>query len=613
MKKIYILIFIVVFFIVSGITWAQEERFEATLEMNRASAGNPLYLYLTFYGSRDVSRPEISSIEGLRIKYVGPSTKMTVVNGKVSRSITHMYLVIPLKSGKFDIGPFSVEYRGRIYNADAVTLTISDLPSRPPQPGPSAVPSPPVRGVPEEAPYVGDRIFLTMEVNKDQVYINESVFATIKVYVNEVGLKDIEYPAYSHEGFSAGEFFEPERSRETVHGAGYDVLVFRQHLFAIKEGDYVIGPAKLRCKMIVRKRTSRRASLFGSSIFDDDFFSSRFGQNIYPIELESKDIPISILPFPVKGRPPDFQGTVGDFDMDVSVHPAKVKVGDPITLRMVISGRGNLDTVTVPRLDLTEKFKTYEPQVTKKGGKKIYEQILIPKTDEAKEIPEVSFSFFNPSSKEYETIRKGPFPVEVVEQPASERAVKMVSMPGVEQMFYPEEKIGKDIIHIKENMGKLHHKGQFLYRNWLFWFGQFIPLALFSVFYIGHKRKERIQKDESYARFLRAPRKARNGLARAKSYLARDDILPFYDVVFKTLQEYLGDRFNLPRGSVTGQVIEDRLHLVGCDEKIMEMLREVFFRCEVARYASSVPGGPEARETLEKVRKVIAHLEKVKL
>ncbi len=611
MRRIFI--FTAIFFLIAVSSLAQEERFEASLEMNRASVGNPLYLYLTFHGSQDITRPDVSSVEGLRIKYVGPSTKMLVVNGKISRSITHMYLVIPLKSGQFAIGPFFAEYQGQTYKADAVTLTVSDLPSRTAQTGPSPAPSPPVTGPPKEAPYVGDRIFLTMDVDKKLVYINEPVLATIKVYVDGIGLKDIEYPSYPHEGFSAAEFFEPERHRESVRGSRYDVLVFRQNLFAIKEGDYVLGPATLRCKMVVRKRTTRRASLFGSSVFDDDFFSSRFGHDVYPIELESVEIPISILPFPEKGRPSDFQGAVGDFDMDVSVRPAKVKIGDPVTLRMTITGRGNLDTVTVPRLASTEEFKTYEPQVTKKGGEKIYEQILIPKTDEAKEIPEVSFSFFNPSSEKYKTIRKGPFPVEVVKQPEAERTVKMVSMPGVEQMFYPKEKIGKDIIHIKENIGRLRRRGRFLYQSWLFWLGQLIPFAFLCVFYVSHRKNERIRRDKGYARFLKAPRKARNGLARAKSYLGRNDFPPFYDTVFKTLQEYLGDRFNLPRGSVTGQVIEDRLRPAGCSEKILEMLQEVFSRCEMARYASSVPGGHEAKETLEKVKRIIDYLEKVKL
>ncbi len=576
------------------------------------SAGNPVYLYLTFYGGQDVKEPKVPPVEGLQIRYVGPSTKISVINGRASRLITHTYLLISLKSGEYNIGPFFAEYHGQMYKADAVTLTVNGAPAVSSRQG-SVVTVPSARDVPQADPYVSDRIFLVMEVDRRKVYINEIVPVTIKVYVNRMALRDIEYPSFSHEGFSAEEFAEPERRQEILRGIRYDMLIFRQNLFGIKEGDYILGPAKLQCKMVVRKESSRRSSIFGASVFDDDFFSSRFGYRAYPIEVESDEIPVSILAFPEEGRPEDFQGAVGDFSMNVRVDPAEVKVGDPIALRTVISGKGNLDTVTAPRLAASDKFKMYEPQVTIKGGRKIYERILIPKSVEAKDIPEISFSFFNPRSGKYESIRKGPLAVKVAKRPESERAVKMVSLPGVEQMFYPGEELGKDIIHIKEKIGKLRLKDRFLYENPFFWLGQIVPLTLFIGLFGFYRKKERIRSDKGYARYLRAPRKARSGLAKAGACLAKEKVALFYDAVFRTLQEYLGDRFNLPKGNVTGQVVEQRLSQTRCDEKILEMLRDIFSKCEMARYASSVPGRHEAEETLEKVRKVIDHLEKIKV
>ncbi|MFH1553220.1 MAG: BatD family protein [Candidatus Omnitrophota bacterium] len=598
----------IIFAITASASWGQGTRFEATLERGNVSVGNPIYLYLSFYGSQNVDRPDIPSVDGLKIKYVGPTSKMSVVNGQVSQSITYTYLVIPLKKGEFEIGPFFTAFQGQMYKADAVTLSVSDTPGQVTRSGPVFASA--ARQEATKAPYVDDNIFLVIKIEKRRLYVNEVVPVTVKLYVSGMSLRDIEYPSYAHEGFSAGVFEEPERQREMARGARYDVLIFKRNLFGIKEGDYILGPAKVQCKMLVKKQTPR-SSMFDKSIFDDDFFSSSFGYNAYPVELESEEIPVTILPFPEEGRPLDFQGAVGDFTMDVHADPPKVKVGDPITLRITISGIGNLDTVTAPRLAPTDKFKTYEPQVSKKGDKKIYEQVVIPKTDDVKEIPKVSFSFFNPYLQKYETIQKGPFPVEVMTQP--EGAVKMVSMPGAEQIFYPQEKLGKDIIHIKENVGDLRQKRRFLYNSWLFWAGQVAPLALFAVFYVNHRKKERMIRDKGYARFLRAPRKARKGLIKAKAQLNKEDVLPFYDITFKTLQEYLGDRFNLPKGTVTNQVIEERLRPVEYDKGILEMLHDVFSRCEMARYASFVPGGHEEEEMLEKVKRIIDYMEKVKV
>ncbi|MFH1665893.1 MAG: BatD family protein [Candidatus Omnitrophota bacterium] len=619
MKKIFTIF--VILGLLAPVAPAEDVRFEASIERDNVYVGNPVYLYLTFYGGKNTAQPDTPLVDGLQIQYVGPSTQVSIINGRVSQSISYTYLVMPRKKGDFEIGPFFTEYQGRAFKADPVKLSVNDSPgpgrraSAPsrqaaqPQmmsaPGPSA-------GSPAEGSFnAGDSIFLAMDVGKRTVYMNETVPVTIKMYVKGVGLKDIEYPRYDHEGFSAGEFGEPDRTTETFRGGRYEMLVFKQDLFGIKEGDYVLGPAKLNCKVMVRRSASRRSSFFGRSIFDDDFFGGAFGYTTYPMELVSNEIPITILPFPEEGRPADFQGAVGNFTFDAQVDRTKVKVGDPVVLRMSIGGRGNLDTVTAPRLATEEGFKTYESQVTKKENVKIYEQILIPKTDAVKETPAVTFSFLNPLTGRYDTVKRGPFPLEV--EAGSESAVKMVSLPGEREMFYPVEELGEDIINIKESPGRICPRGRFLYNSVVFWAAQIVPLIALVFFYGAHRQKERIMKDKTYEKFLKAPKKARKGIARARAHIAKGEIVLFYDEIFKTVETYLGGRFNLSPGNVTMRVVEDRLRPAGCDEKMLGMLGEVFARCEMARYASSVSGAREAEDTLEKVKKVIDYVEKVRV
>jgi len=122
-----------------------------------------------------------------------------------------------------------------------------------------------------------------------------------------------------------------------------------------------------------------------------------------------------------------------------------------------------------------------------------------------------------------------------------------------------------------------------------------------------------MRTDKRYARFLKAPRSARKGIKKAKAFIVKGDTARFYDTVFKTMQEYLGNKFNLPGGSITVQIIEDKLRPAGCDESIVGMLRDIFAECDMARYASSLPGKDAAGEALEKVKKVIDYLEKTKL
>ncbi|MGB3113501.1 MAG: BatD family protein [Candidatus Omnitrophota bacterium] len=606
----------VALFLVSGTVSAQEDKLEVTLEMNNISVGNPVYLNVTFYGGKSIPAPVIPPVDGLRIKYVGPTTKISVVNGRVSQSMTHSYLVIPMEEGDFKIGPVSVRYGGKVYEAEPIVLIAREIPMpsarRTVTRAVTSASSSP-RTEPESRPYKGDRIFLTMEVEKEKVYVNEVVPVIIKLYVTDLQLKDIEFPTFEHEGFSAGKQEKPERSFGVVGGVSYDVLVFHRDIFSIKEGEYTLGPARLKCEVVERRQTSRRSPSSRRSIFDDDFFSGMFGYQTYPLELESKALPVKILPFPKAGRPEDFNGAVGDFRMDVKIEHEKVKVGDPILLRMTISGKGNLDTVTAPVISKTEDFKTYEPQVTIKGDKKIYEQVIIPKTDKVKSTPEISFSFLDPETGEYKTVKKGNIPVEVMEQPP-EAAVKVISMPGMDKVFYPPEKLGEDIVHIKEKPGRLRPRESFLYQNPLFWLGQVIPVGAFLIFYGVHRKKEKIRTDKGYARFLRAPKQARKGISEAKSHLARGKTEEFYNVIFRTFQEYLANKFNLPLGSVTIQVIDEKLRPAGLDEDILEMLKDVFLKCDMARYATGgLTGEQEARAVLDKVRKVIDYLEKTRL
>ena len=600
----------------AGLALAQEERLEASLERDRVSIGNPVYLSITFYGAKNMSRPDVPPVDGLQIRYVGPSTKVSVVNGRVSQSITHNYLVISLREGDYKIGPFSVDYQGKTYRAGAVTFLVGkglapSTQSAQATPGKAQRWSvtQAVSGT-SERPYVGDRIFLVMQIEKDRMYINEVVPVTIKLYVDNLRLRDIEYPEFLHEGFSAGKFEEPEKTFGVYGGKRYDMMVFRKNIFGIKEGEHILGPAQIGCK-VMAKREPRRSSIFGRSIFDDDFFS--FGYQTFPIELRSEEITVTVLPFPKKDQPADFQGAIGDFRMDVKAEPRKVKVGDPVVIRMAISGEGNLDTVTVPKFEVGEAFKTYEPQTTIKEGNKIYEQVVIPKTDEVKYIPEISFSFLNPNTGKYKTIKKDKIPIEVMEQPELEKAVKLVSIPGAGQVFYPPEKLGKDIIHIKEHAGRFTPRRHFLYRDWLFWSAQVVPLCAFLVLCGAHRRRERIRTDAGYARFLRAPKKARVGMAESGSYLSMDEVEKFYDTIFRTLQEYLADKFNLPIGSVTFEIIDEKLRPAGTDKGVLDTLREIFFKCDMARYASGASDRQEAGEVLDKVRRVIDYFEKAKL
>ena len=199
----------------------------------------------------------------------------------------------------------------------------------------------------------------------------------------------------------------------------------------------------------------------------------------YPVELKSDEAQLTLLPLPQEGRPEDFSGAVGDYQFIYSAGPKKVKVGDPVTLRMEINGTGNFNTVIIPKLENTEGFRVYEPQIKTESGKKTFRQVLIPESDKVYQTPKAIFTYFDPEKKIYKTITQEPTPLQVekvAESPAQVIGQTPAVPPAVPLTFAarPEEKERVDsqpqgdILYIKESMGIVRTKGSEAYKNIFF-------------------------------------------------------------------------------------------------------------------------------------------------
>ncbi len=589
--------------LISSAAYAKEINFQATMDRDVIYFGQSAQLQLQFQGSTDIPAPDIPAIDGFQARYAGPSTMMSIVNGRMSSSVTHIYRLVPLKTGKFQIGPFSIQHEGDTYKSNAITVEVIDSAS-------NAGGRTEQQQQQKPAANLGDRVFVKMLAGKKSAYINETIPLTIKLYVNGIGVRDIQYPEYNHEGFSGGQFDKPGQYKETSGGSEYDVVEFKTSIFATKDGTYKLGPARIKANLVTQKRRSRHSQFddFFSRDPFDDFFG---GYETYPVELKSEALSLKVLPLPETGRPGDFKGALGNFNFNLEVSTAEVKAGDPVTFKMIISGSGNFDSVTSPSLKQHDGFKSYEPQAKQEGNRKIFEQVLIPITDTVKEVPIVSFSFFNTDRGEYQTIVRGGVPLKVLKSDRKEE-VTILDAPENAARSVVREKFGRDIIYIKESPGTLTGKGRYLYRNPMFLLLQIVPvLALVSV-WMMQRRKERLSTDIGYARRLSAPRKARKGIHEAEDFLAKNRAGEFYDAVFKTIRDYVGNRFHVPSGGMTadsaGEVLKDK----GLAPDMLSRLINIFRECDMARYAPSELGTDKMRETLIGLKELIDYLERHK-
>lgn len=585
--------------------FAKELSFEATVDRNKVSLGNSFQMFLSFSNAQDMPAPELPNMDGFQSRYLGPSTMMSIVNGKVSGSITHNYLFLPTKTGTFKIGPFKFEHNGDKYTSNQLSVEvfqgqIQDTAQPENQPGP-------------QINDLNDRVFVTIQAKKDKAYLNESIPLTIKLYVNRLGIRDIQYPEFNHEGFSTGAFEKPNQYQELHNGVNFDVIEFNTPIFGLRPGEFKLGPAHIKCNLIMRKQSTRRSPFTSQGAFDTDMFDDFFGRyETYPLDLKSGDIVFTVLALPEENKPVNFSGAMGNFSFEASAAPLEVKLGDPITLKMVVSGEGNFNTVGVPRFKSEKGFKIYEPQIKQEANEKRFEQIIMPMSEEAKEIPVLSFDFFDVGSGQYKTINRGPFPI-IITKPEKEEEPKVVENKQFSSAtLVKEEKLGRDIIYIKDNPGRMKKKNEYLYNNKIFLGLQVIPLLLYLIMALIYARKQRLKTDIRYARGLLAPRKAQAGIRQARKYLDKAEGRKFCDILFLTLQEYLGDKFHLSSKGITISVIDEHLRKEGVAEEVLVKLKEIFKECDMVRYASSQLSRENMRNSLAKLEEVIDYLQRKK-
>ena len=616
-------LFILLSITLCAIALADDLKFEASIDKKDAAIGETAQLGLTFYGTQNMPAPDIGNVEGCDIHYMGPSTTMTVINGTVTTSITHMYKVQPLRMGKFQFGPFSFKYSGDMYRSNPVFLTVSaERPRQTIEQKKEAAAQEDIVSSLE----LKDRLFLTLKVDKARAYVNELIPVTIKFYSNNLNISDIQLPAFNQEGFSKAQFEEPKQYREHMGGLVFDVLEFKTAIFGTRAGDYKLGPATIKCNLVVKKKTRNVSPLEddfmnqpgpgGSGQYFDEFFT-RYER--HPVDLKSDEMQLTLSPLPEQGRPADFSGAIGDYQFIFQASPKKVKMGDPVTLKMEINGSGNFNTIIIPKLDNAEGFRVYEPQAKTEPNRKTFKQVLIPESDKIYQTPKAVFTYFDPNKKEYKSIVQGPFPLEVeksTDAPAQVIGAPQTAPAATRINFGenpPEEKKDEpqgDILYIKELPGRVHVKDYRIYNTFIFLLLFALPLLLLISVSIVYARRDRMNRDTRYAHRAKAFKDMRREFFELKHKLKSNDSKAFYEVLFQTMQSYLGGKLYLPVAGLTFDMVESALKTKDADAGITNKIKNIFEVCDRAKFALSNADEFKMKDDMKELEEIIRYFER---
>jgi hypothetical protein len=594
MKSIYRLLLIVFFIsMVPAKVIAAERDIELVLDNTEITLSASIRMDLVFYDAGNMPPPDIPAIDGLKISYLRSTDVISRIEGITQRGKRHTYLIMPDRLGSFKIGPFSFLYNNNLYKSKQVNISVIS--------GLSKSTDPRDESVKEEEFRAKENIFLITAAGKERVYVNEFFPIAVALYYKDIQIVDIDYPVIEHEGFSMGEFAVPQASRKDIKGYDYRIITFRNNMFALRPGDLRLGPAKISCN-VQSQESVKTPGLIDKGV-----------QRKSSTQIESTVKNIIVLPLPQQGRPDSFRGAVGDFSLNLDIKPdGYIKAGEAITLTTEVSGRGNLKMVYAPVIKENESFIFYNPTtVSESDSNKIFKQTIVPKTSAVTEIPEIEFSFFDPEKEKYVVLKKDPAKINVFDttKEKSSRIIEAPDKAATENI--EQEPIGEGIIYIKEYTKNFRDKGAYMYKDKRFLSFQGVPVLLYLFLVVFYRRHKRFKEDLSYARGKIAQKMARTGLQKAQIIMNSGDVEKFYASIFEVIQEYFGNKFNLPPAGITSDIADIALKTKNFDADIIAVVKKFFSVCYLARFTPSRYEKKDMLDTFNQAKIIVEYFRKI--
>ena len=586
--------------LVAGLVWLappvlRAATFTATLDRDTITLGENATLSLAFAEGSPQNVPEPPRIPNLQIAYIGPSSQVSFINGQVSSTVTHNFTVTPAQPGEFTIPAFTADVSGEKLSTQPLKLRVL----KPGAPPPQAINS-------------GAQLaFLKLMLPKKEVYLGETITAELQLYVVDrvQRISGFQLTAFPTEGFTVSKMAEGQHRQVQIGNARYTVIPLSVALKPVKTGPLTAGP--LTATVVVEVPSSNRQQ--------DPFESMRrmldiFGNEQRRVALAAEAETVQSLALPSQNVPPTFNGAVGSYTMSVSAGPTNVGVGDPITVRVQISGRGALDALALPDQPGWREFKTYPP-MTKLDttdahglqGTKTFEQVIVPQSAEIKELPPVSFSFFDADQKRYRTLTQ-PAVALVVRPSGSASAPTIVAAARGGQENAPPT---QDIVPIKQRMGTVAQISPPLIQQPWFIALQGLPALAWISALVWRRRTESLANNPRLRRQRQVAQLVRDGVIGLRQLAAGKKSEEFFAALFRLLQEQLGERLDLPASAITEAVIEGHLRPRAVPDATLAALHELFQTCNLARYAP-IKTSQELAAMIPKLESVLRELQGLK-
>lgn len=563
--------------------------------------GRPFQLtYSVNQRSRDLRAPEFTDFDVLSGPYTSTSSSTSFVNGKRTSSFeqTYTYMLMAQKEGTFTIGPATVKVDGENIQSNGVRIQV--LPEDEVASGGTgenqdgrgnsrqSTSGNPGSQNGQGGSVSSENLFVRTIASKTRVHEQEALMVTYKLYFANVDVAQLtnntKLPEFT--GFLKQELEQGEIQTELEHynGRNYQTAVlYRTILYPQHSGDIKIDPANFEAVLRVQVQQRPR------SIFDD-FFGS-YTNVTRMLTAPGVTIHVSALP---GGKPAGFSGGVGRFTLTPTISQTELQTNDAVTIRLDISGSGNMKLLKTPAIDWPEGFEPYDPKVTNNfntttagvSGTKSIEYLAIPRSAGEYTIPAVHFSYFDIDEKKYKTLSTPEYTIRV-KRGAGEPSAAGEQPSGVVSYTQKEDikQLGSDIRYIDTKLVESRKTKVESDSYRYLWLWYVIPLIIAMVLLVVLRKQIKEAADITRMRYKHANKVAQKRLKAAAAALKANDKDHFYEEIERAAWTYLSDRLSIPTADLNKENIASILRQKGVAEERIQEVMSVLSTAEFARYA----------------------------
>ena len=558
--------------------------------------------------TQDIEDFQVGDFEGFNVLY-GPSTSrsssISIVNGRTTQSstVTYTYIVTPTDEGTLKVPAATIKVDGKSIKSGSPTIEV--LPASQQQSQQPSNSQPRSNSRQQQATSGGSQIggqdlYMTVTANRQKIYEQEAVMLTYKLYTL-VNIQQISGEMPQIDGCHVQELDRSAQlslKYERVNGRNYGTAVWKQYvIFPQKTGKLKIPSITFDTQIEVQNHNMDPFDIF----FGGGSLTQMVRKQIVAPATE-----IEVLPLPTP-KPDNFSGAVGKFTVSATLTPEQVNANDAATLRLVVSGQGNMKLIKAPKVNFPQDFEVYDPKENNKTqntatgakGNITYDYVVVPRHGGKFSVPPVEFCYFDPEKAQYNTVRTDSFHISV----AKAKGHSVVYTREQEDLNV----LSNDIRFIK--LGELESaETDDFFGTSSYWLTYILCFAAFVLALLWIRHRQKLNPNSWSVKGKKAGKVASRRLKQAKKLMHEKDDAAFYDEVMRALLGYAGDKLSLPTNELNKDNVISKLVSRGVEQTVVDAFIAVLSDCEFARYAPTTDANMAKEKIYQQASDVITQM-----